>query len=271
MRNEDFDEFAQLLDDAYDLIGVGANKIISGGAKSMFFAAMAPYSLETVRAALSAHCLHRERGRFTPKPADLIEQIEGAAARDNRPGAEEAWAIALTSEDESETIVWTSEIAEAFNICRPVLETSGAISARKTFIEAYERIVTGARQQGVAAQWLPSLGWDVNKREAALSRAQTAGLLPAPVVANLLPPPAKVDPSDEKAKAGLAMVKAAIAQIEMGWERDAKAHEAYKQAERAEVARKKQELADRVASYQQGAEVVSVPASYVSNQSDVRH
>lgn len=189
MRTDDFDEFAQLLDDAYDLIGSGANKVISGGAKSLFFAAMGPYSLAQFRAALSAHCLDKARGRFTPKPADIIEQIEASALNDGRPGAEEAWAIALTSLDEADTVIWSTECAEAFRIAKPVLDASGAISARKGFIEAYERLVGAARAARRPVEWVTSIGWDMGKRELALTRAVGAGVLPPPVVAALLPAP----------------------------------------------------------------------------------
>lgn len=189
MVERDFDEFAELLDAAYDLIGVGANKVIGAGAKSMFFAAMAKYPLATVRGALQAHCLDRVRGRFTPKPADLIEQIEASAANDSRPGPEEAWALSLTSTDEADTVIWSTECAEAFRIIKPVLDASGAISARKGFIEAYERLVGAARAAHEPVTWVTSVGWDMGKRKLAVGRAVKAGLLPAPAAVALLPAP----------------------------------------------------------------------------------
>lgn len=189
MVERDFDEFAELLDAAYDLIGVGANKVIGAGAKSMFFAAMAKYPLTTVRAALQAHCLDRVRGRFTPKPADLIEQIEASAANDGRLGPEEAWALALTSLDQSDTVVWSTECAEAFRIIKPVLDASGAISARKGFVEAYERLVGAARAVHQPVEWVTSVGWDMGKRKLAVERAVKAGVLAGPAAVALLPAP----------------------------------------------------------------------------------
>lgn len=211
MQSHDYDDFAQLLDDAYDLIGVGANKVISGGAKSMFFAALAPYSLATVRAALAAHCVDKVRGRFTPKPADIIEQIEVSAANDGRPGTEEAWAIALTSTNEADTVVWTAECAGAFSICLPVLRSSGAISARNSFLEAYERLVGLARAGRKPAVWSASAGWDGNRRDQALLRASTAGLLAAPGVQALLAGPADTATPDDAARAQIAKVKRMLA------------------------------------------------------------
>ena len=145
MQAIDYDDFAQLLDDVYDLIGAGANKIITAGAKSMFFAALAPYSLATVRAALGAHCVDKVRGRVTPKPADIIEQIDASALNDVRPGAEEAWAIALRSQDEADTVVWTAECAEACSLAKPVMALGDEVGARMAFKEAYVRLVAAAR------------------------------------------------------------------------------------------------------------------------------
>lgn len=207
MFEKDYDEFAALLDDAYDLIGSGANKVIGAGAKSMFFAAMAKYPMSTVRAALAAHCLDRTRGRFTPKPADLIEQIEMMFESDGRPGPEEAWAIALTSVDEADTVVWTHETAEAFTICRPVLESSGAISARKPFLEAYARLVTAARAASQSARWDVSLGWDTQKQSAVLAKAGATGLLAAPTVAALLPAPISEPVPNAHAREQIAKIR----------------------------------------------------------------
>ena len=224
MLEDDFEEFAGLLDAAYDLIGSGANKAIGAGAKGMFFAAMAGYSLPAVRAALSAHCLDRVRGRFTPKPADLIEQIEIAAEKDGRPGSEEAWAIALTSRDEADTVVWTVETAEAFALCQPVLQMGDEVGARMAFKESYARIVAAARAVRRPAQWAASLGWDIAKRTAVLSRAATSGLLAAPAVAGLLPAPIGEAMPNAEARAQIARIRKMLA--DTATMRDAEAEQA---------------------------------------------
>lgn len=224
MRNEDYDEFAALLDEAYDLIGSGANKIISGGAKSLFFKALAQYPLPAVRKALVAHCMDKERGRFTPKPADIISQIEGGGSSDGRPGPEEAWAIAITSRDESETVVWTPEIAEAFVICRPVMDMGDDVGARMAFKDAYNRLVSEARSSGIPARWNASIGWDIDKRTAKLTKAVTAGLLQAPQVAALLPAPVGEPVQDEKARAQLAKIKEMMASMQVEKSRESELH-----------------------------------------------
>lgn len=247
MFERDYDEFAALLDDAYDLIGSGANKIIGPGAKSMFFAAMAKYPMSAVRAALSAHCLDRTRGRFTPKPADLIEQIEMAIENDGRPGPEEAWAIALTSVDEADTVVWSQETAEAFGICRPVLDSSGAISARKSFLEAYARLVAASRAACQPAQWSVSLGWETAKQTAALAKAGTAGLLTAPTIAALLPAPIGEPMLNAEARAQIANIRKLLKDSA-----EAKAEKADRELEAdwREETESKRRIAERVAQYQ---------------------
>jgi hypothetical protein len=246
MQRADFDEFAQLLDDAYDLLGVGAaNKVISGGAKGMFFAALAAYPMATVRAALGAHCA---RGKFPPRPGDVIDIIEASAANDGRPGVEEAWAIALTSRDESDTVVWTAECAEAFAICRPILNLDDEVGARMAFKEAYARIVGQARAAHRPAAWSASIGWDSGKRDGALSRAVVAGLLPAPEATTLLlGGPADMPPPDDKARAQLAAIKQMLADRAAQREANSEAaHEQRIEADRAEKATLQQRVDDHI-------------------------
>lgn len=150
MRANDYDDFAQLVDDANDLIGVGANKVITGGAKSMSVTALAPYSLATVRAALGAHCVDKVRVRFTPKPTDIIEQIEASALNDGRPGAEGAWALALRGQDEADTVVWTAECADAYAQASSIMALSDEVSARMAFKEEYVRLVANGASQPLA-------------------------------------------------------------------------------------------------------------------------
>src|SRR5690606_674981 len=156
---------------------------------AMFFKAMGPYSLAQFEAALMAHVRDPKAGMFQPTPAHLIGHINGSEQGDGRPGADEAWAITLTSQDEAETVAWTQEMAEAFAICQPVLQNGDEVGARMAFKDAYNRLLAAARTANAPAKWSASLGWDQDKREAVLTKASSAGLLPAPTVAALLPPP----------------------------------------------------------------------------------
>lgn len=211
MFDRDFDEFAALIDGA---ISLNPNwKPIQPAGKALFFNAMAPYSLDQVRSGLTGHLRDPKAGMFQPTPAHLIAHIEARSGGDGRPGAEEAWAIALTSRDEADTVVWTQETAEAFGICGPIMALGDEVGARMAFKEAYQRLVTAARANGVPARWSASLGWDIERRTAALTKASNAGLLPAPVVAGLLPPPASETINDAGARTQISKIKEMLAQM----------------------------------------------------------
>src|SRR5690606_32724284 len=94
-------------------------------AMRVWFRLLEQFPLEMVQRAFD-HFVATEP-KFPPTPA-AIRDLLGANA-DNRPGVDEAWAIALTSRDEAETIVWTAETAEAFAACRPVLDMGDEVGA----------------------------------------------------------------------------------------------------------------------------------------------
>lgn len=109
---------------------------------------------------------------------------------DGRPSGNEAWAVALKSSDEADTVVWNQEIQQAMASARPILAAGDEVGARMAFRESYDRIVRANREACIRPQWSASLGWDKSLRAAALEEAQRLGLLPAPAVAALLPAPA---------------------------------------------------------------------------------
>jgi hypothetical protein len=176
MRETDYDAFAALLDDVQALLRPG--QPLGGTAKAMYFRSLGAHSLDQVRSALDGHVRDPQRGRFMPLPADVIAQIEGTAAADGRPGAEEAWAIALRSSDENETVIWTREIAEALGIARPILKVGDEVGARMAFREAYNRLVDEARRSHMPLSWEASLGYDPQRRDEALRAGVEAGRLP---------------------------------------------------------------------------------------------
>jgi hypothetical protein len=171
MRDNELGAFSALLDGVWALKG----QSLPSAAKAMWFRALAPYPLEAVRSALDAHLGDADRGRFLPMPADVLAQLSGF---DGRPGAEEAWATAVRAQDEADTVVWTTECAEAFGIARPVLEAGDEVGARMAFREAYERLVEEARRARRPAAWSASLGDDVRRRDSAIGDAIKRGLLP---------------------------------------------------------------------------------------------
>lgn len=164
-----------------------------------------------------------------PKFAPTIVSIETICrVNDGRPGVEEAWAIAIAAQDETETVVWTWECGEAFRICKPVLDADGEVAARMAFKDAYNRLVMEARLERRPPKWIVCQGWDMRKREAALRKAVLAGLLPAPTAAALLPPPEPTEDDlskDDQARGNLAQIKQMIADaaVERDRKRDAAA------------------------------------------------
>lgn len=132
------------------------------------------------------HALDRCRkelsGRLTLNAIlDRLNDVDG------RPSADEAWAMSLEAIDEAKTVVWTQEAQQAFALARPVLDLGDKVGARMAFRDAYDRIVRDNREAGITASWNASLGWDKDLRVVALKKAESAGLLPAPQVAALLP------------------------------------------------------------------------------------
>ncbi|HEV6964611.1 hypothetical protein [Roseateles sp.] len=189
MRDADLDEFTQLLDATCGLLSRGAytpNALNT----ALWFRALAAHDLAAVRAAFDAHIADPQRGRFVPVPADILAQIEGAAADDGRPGPEEAWALVLAGQDEQRTVVWTAEIAEAAGIARPVLLAGDEVGARMAFKEAYSRLVADARAARRPVAWSVSEGHDVAGRAAAIRAAVEAGRLPTTQL-QALPAPAE--------------------------------------------------------------------------------
>ncbi len=134
------------------------------------------YGTAPVETALSR--VRKECKRFTV--ADVIERID-----DGRPGVEEAWA--MIPRDESQTVVWTTEAAEAYGVCSPLLAAGDKIGARQAFKEKYSALVSKARTEAVPVQWSASLGSDQACREEALKLAVESGKLSADNARMLLP------------------------------------------------------------------------------------
>ena len=143
------------------------------------------YPFGEIRAAL-ARCRAELHGKL--KLAAIVERIPSANAH---LSGNEAWALALHSTDEQETVVWTPEIARAFAAAKPVLDGGDKVGARMAFLAAYERELVTAKAEARPPEWTVSLGHDPQRREIVLGDAVRAGKLPAPKVAHLMPPPDK--------------------------------------------------------------------------------
>jgi hypothetical protein len=157
----------------------------------LWWAALSRFDISQVREAFSRHIQDAKAGKFAPRPADIIGVIE-AMNPDGRIGAEEAWA--MYPHDEASSAVITNEMAEAMQAARTLLNEGDKVGARMAFKEAYVRITTQNKFNGIAPRWFPSLGHDAQGREEALKLAVQKGrltqdhataLLPAPVHSNV--------------------------------------------------------------------------------------
>lgn len=174
---------------------------IKPAALAMMAQDLSAYPLEQVADALARVRSELKVGRLTL--AAVLDRIS-----DGRPEPDEAWAMALVSPDESKTVVWTEEMAEAFAVARPLLEEGDKVGARMAFRQSYERIVSDKRHAKAPAIWNVSLGWDTDGREKAVLEALEAKRLSQDSAAKYLPAPREAGPI-----AGLLVGKVELNQV----------------------------------------------------------
>lgn len=159
-------------------------RTFSEGAARVFVSDLQNYPEPAVLKALT-RCRREVKGMLTIQ--DVVSRID-----DGRLGVEEAWAMMPFSE--SQSVVWTEEMAEAFGIALPLLCEGEKVAARMAFKEAYLRLNGEARDAGKPVVWTPSLGHDKSGREPVLKEAVVKGRLSyehALEVGCILPAPQK--------------------------------------------------------------------------------
>lgn len=215
------------------------NTPLEAPAALMILSDLAAYPPNEIAQALS-RCRAEVTGRLT-----LAAILERLPKRNSHLGGNEAWALALASTDEAETVVWTEEISRAFAAASPIMAEGDKVGARMAFLEAYDRAVTEAKAQGRAPNWFPSLGHDPERRRLALEDAVRAGQLPAPDAAALLPPPEPRERTEAQRQQAQA-ITAELRRLISGQEVAANDHRQrleQEQAERrAELDRQEQQL-----------------------------
>jgi hypothetical protein len=234
MEDQDKSTFLGLLSRTMGAYGKG---LPEGGIIAAWLTEMRPFPIEVIDTAMAVY--RNENGQFAPVPAGIAKICR---VMDGRPSGEEAWAIALTSLDESDTVVWTNETAAAFAICRSVFDLGDEVGARMAFKESYARLISDARSAGIPAQWSASLGWDGRKRESAIGRAHVAGLLTGPVVAGLLPNFSVDGEQASESPEGLKKIKELMAELNQKRIADAANLEQKKAFEREAVQARKDEI-----------------------------
>lgn len=149
---------------------------------NLFAQQLVGQSLDWIKKA-QAHFRAQPGRRQMPMPADLIDWI--SQQQGGHPSVEVAWS--MMPRDESDSVVWTDEMSEAFGVARPLLLEGDGIAARMAFKEAYTKLIDRARDEKRRAVWRPSFGHDRHSRVAALNDAVAKGRLTAPQAQGFLP------------------------------------------------------------------------------------
>ncbi|WP_315707566.1 hypothetical protein [Brenneria uluponensis] len=183
-------EFAELMKATLSVYGKDSSKPVI----RLYWNAVGSFDISLIRRALSQWITDPEQGRFAPKPADIIRNIQGIMGRPSWISANEAWAIALPAQDEANTVVWTAEIAQAWSIASPIFTDGDHVGARMAFIAAYDRLIAAAQALGALPEWKVSEGWNKGAVSGAVQNAVNTGLLPAPVADKYLSPPDRLSP-----------------------------------------------------------------------------
>lgn len=181
LEEQDVEWLMQSLAATAELLG----QKISPVAVEMMAADLDAYPMAVLSAALK-RVRTEHVGALTLKA--IIDRIDAVMGR---PGANEAWATALTALDERNTVVWTEEMAKAWEVARPLAVGGDEIGARMAFKDAYERLCRAAREERRMPVVTISNGWDAQGRAVAVQKAAALGYMSTTdALAYGLPPPA---------------------------------------------------------------------------------
>ncbi len=214
------------------LAGVASDydKRPSADATMRWWQVLSPYTLEAVRGALNAAQRMPAYSRSMPTPGQVVAIIEASNPRAH-PAPDVAYA--MLPADETQTALWTDEMAAAWAVAVPV---SGDRNAhRMAFRSAYERLLTDAAANDRPAQWRVSPGFDADGRLTVVQRGlnqriltyeQALALLPFDDKARLIPLPGSElmavgvrsaamleGPATDAEVAGAAEAKAAVERV----------------------------------------------------------
>lgn len=147
-------------------------QVLSAPAAKLMAEDLAEHPMDVIANALWS-CRRELTGKLTL--ASILQRVQAA---DGRPGKDEAWAIAMTTNDEYETVVLTDEIQLALAAAKPVLDAGDKIGARMAFISAYERFVAQSREDAKPVNWHVSVGFDASRRIQAVTKAMELKRIP---------------------------------------------------------------------------------------------
>lgn len=144
---------------------------LSDNAAGLMAADLSTFPKEQLRTALSRTRMECS-GRLTLK--FILDQLD---ALQGRLGVNEAWALALRSRDEQETVVWTDEIEQAWVAAASMAQGRDLVGARMAFKDAYERITLQARDTLKRPETRIAVGWDADRRLQVVLQAHQEGRL----------------------------------------------------------------------------------------------
>lgn len=183
MTENDKKQFAELLADTMEVF----EKQVSATTVGIWFNVLQRYTIEEIQYGFSAYM---NTGKFSPKPADIVEAISERAGSVWKT-ADEAFAVVLALTDESSTVIATDAIMEAMDGLWDLVRDN-AISGRMAFKEAYERIMKHGKLTGRVPQSFVSVGTDQDKRRDVIENGYRAGLITADQARQHLPRPVTV-------------------------------------------------------------------------------
>ena len=134
--------------------------------------------------------LRMQKSTFCPTIPEFRSWCEPKT--DDWLGSHEAWAIAEKSigfDGQELTVIWTEQMAQAFSRCEELIKTGDKYQraeAKKIFCDAYDRLVTQAKDQGLKPIYVTSLGVDKDQQITAIQQAAVDGFLTQPDASALL-------------------------------------------------------------------------------------
>ena len=155
---------------------------LSENGAGLMAADLSTFPKEQLRTALSRTRMECT-GRLTLKL--ILDQLD---ALQGRLGVNEAWALALRSRDEQETVVWTDEIEQAWVAAASMAAGRDLVGARMAFKDAYERITLLARDTLKRPEPRIAVGWDAERRLQVVVQAHQEGKLSLEQAKSVLSP-----------------------------------------------------------------------------------
>jgi hypothetical protein len=184
MNQNDYTAFADAWANAHEIMPAG--KVLSQGGMKAVIDALKNYPLDTLLLAINHHV---KTAPFAPAPKDIIDLLE---MKQKRLSADEAWA--MMPKDEFETVVWTEEMAAAYDIAYDLIVDGDRIAARMAFKGAYERLCSEADLMSKPVRWKVALGYDKALIEPVLQKAVELGRISHESVQHYLPAPMDAGP-----------------------------------------------------------------------------